>query len=140
MVTFEISSSPDVERVGETSIFYEHFTLGSARKADIVIEDSALDNIHLSFILNKDGLLVNSTNENFYFSNGKKLKGGKLHKTGDFIKIGETTLKIKALDFKNLSEGFGELYEKRLQENPELESIITQLQKELIYLENNKDV
>lgn len=140
MVTFEVQSSPDDERLGEITFHFETFTVGGSRKADFFIEDSEIAPIHILLKLNADGLLVNSSSEHFYFSNGKKIKGAKIHKAGDTIKLGSTSLLIKNLEFKNLSVGFEELYKKRLSENPELESLVTQLQKELIYLENNKDV
>lgn len=140
MVTFEIESSQDTERLGKLTIFFEHFTLGSARKADLVFEDSDVGDIHLIFLHNKDGLLIKSFSDLSYSSNGKKIKGGKLHRIGDTIKVGNTVLKITHLEFKNLSESFSTIYERRLKENPELEPLITQLQKELIYLENNNNV
>ncbi len=140
MVIFDVISSPDIERVGEIKIFLENFTMGNSRVADLMIEDEEVSELHLSFILSQDGLLVNSSDKDFYFSNGKKIKGSKIHKTGDEIRVGSSILKIKLLDFKNLSEKFSDLYKKRINENPEHEALITQLQKELIHLENNKDV
>ena len=140
MIIFEIKSSPDVERIGEIKVFYENFTLGSNRKTDILIEDNAIDDLHLVFVHNKDGLLSKSTNSNFYFTNGKKIKGAKLHKIGDELKVGETTIEIKNLEFKNLSRSFGELYQETTKARPDVESLIVQLQKELIHLESQKDV
>lgn len=140
MVVFEVEASHDKERLGELVIYFENFTLGSARKNDLVFNDLELQTTHLSFIHNQDGLLVKSVSNYSYYSNGKKIKGAKLHKVGDIIKVASTTLKIVQLDFKNLSEKFETIYNRRLQENPELEPLITQLQKELIYLENNNDV
>ena len=140
MVIFEIKSSPDTERIGEVKTFYENFTLGGNRKTDILIEDSNIADVHLVFVHNKDGLLSKSTDSNYYFTNGKKIKGAKLHQVGDELKIGETILVIKELLFENLSRSFGELYQETIKMNPDSESIIIQLQKELIYLESQKDV
>ncbi|MBK23691.1 MAG: hypothetical protein CME70_06765 [Halobacteriovorax sp.] len=140
MVIFDVISSPDKERIGELSIFLENFTLGSSRKADLLFEDEDISKLHLNFILSESGLLIKSSENDYYFSNGKKLKGGKIHKIGDEVRVGSSILKIKLLDFKHLSEKFSDLYKKRLEENPEQEALITQLQKELIHLENNKDV
>ena len=140
MITFEIKSSPDEERIGEIKVFYENFTLGSSRKTDILIEDTGIDDVHLVFIHNNDGLLSKSTESNFYYTNGKKIKGAKLHKAGDEIKIGETILIIKELVFDNLSRGFSELYQEIIKTKPEFETLIVQLQKELIFLESQKDV
>lgn len=140
MVTFEIKASPDSERIGEVKTFYENFTLGGNRKTDILIEDPSIADVHLVFIHNKDGLLSKSTDSNHYFTNGKKIKGAKLHKIGDELKIGETTLVIKELIFENLSRPFSELYSEAIKTDPESESIIIQLQKELIHLESQKDV
>ena len=140
MILFEVTSSPDDEKIGEFTYFYENFTLGSGKKADLLFHDSEIAQVHLAFIHHKDGLLIKSLDENSFHSNGKKLRGGKLHKPGDEFRIGSTTIKIKSLEHKNLSESFKELYEKRMKENPELEPVITQIQKEIIYLENNKDV
>jgi hypothetical protein len=140
MITFEIKSSPDVERIGEIKVFYENFTLGTSRKSDILIEDSGIDDLHLVFVHIKDGLLSKSTGSNFYFSNGKKIKGAKLHKVGDQFKVGDTTVFIKELAFNNLSRSFSELYTEVINSKPEYETLIVQLQKELIHLESQKDV
>jgi hypothetical protein len=140
MITFEIKSSPDEERIGEVKVFYENFTLGRNGKSDILIEDGCIDDVHLVFIHNKDGLLSKSTESNFYFTNGKKIKGAKLHKIGDEFKVGETVIQIKELLFENLSRSFSELYQETIKTKPEFESLIIQLQKELIHLESQKDV
>lgn len=140
MIIFEVVSSPDIEKVGEFTYFYENFTLGSGRKSDLLFIDPEIEEVHLSFIHHKDGLLIKTVKECSYHSNGKKLRGGKLHKVGDEFKVGSTIIKIKHLEHKNLSESFKDLYENRLKENPDLEPVITQIQKEIIYLENNKDV
>lgn len=140
MITFEIKSSPDQERIGEIKVFYENFTLGRNRKTDILIEDLGIDDVHLVFVHSKDGLLSKSTESNFYFTNGKKIKGAKLHQVGDEIKVGETILQIKELLFENLSRSFSELYLEAIKDKPESESLIIQLQKELIHLESQKDV
>ena len=140
MVTFEVRSSPDSERIGNLTLYLETFTLGNSRKSDLMIEDLGISPTHLLFFHNDEGLIIKSVSDNFYYSNDKKIKGGKLHKIGDSIKIGETSIEIKNLEFKNLSEKFNTIYDKALKEKPELEPLVTQLQKELIYLENTKDV
>lgn len=140
MVEFEIISSPDIERIGKITHYYENFTLGSAKKADLLFFDTEIGPIHLVFSLKKEGLLVESMGEFHYFSNGKKMKGAKLHKAGDKIGVGGTLIEVKSLMFKNLSEDFKVLYDRRLKEEPELESLIVQLQKELLHLENQGDV
>ncbi|MFT6068870.1 MAG: hypothetical protein ACJAT2_003249 [Bacteriovoracaceae bacterium] len=140
MIIFEIKSSPDKEKIGEIKVFYENFTLGSHRKNDLLIEDDSIDELHLVFVHNKDGLLSKSTDSNFYFTNGKKIKGAKLHKIGDQLKVGETTIEIRDLVFENLSRSFSELYKETIEAKPEIEALIVQLQKELIHQESQKDV
>ena len=103
MVTFEIQSSPDDERLGETTFHFESFTLGGSRKADLFIEDPDIQSIHLLFKLRADGLLINSSSEHFYYSNSKKIKGTKLHKVGDTIKVGTTTFIINRNRNRNIN-------------------------------------
>lgn len=140
MVLFEVQSSSDEERVGEITIYYETFTLGRSLATELVFDDTSLENIHLVFIHKADGLFIKSQENSFYHSNGKKVKGAKLHRVGDTIKIGTTVLQIKNLDFKNLSEDFASIYKKRIQLSPEQESLIVQLQKEILFLESQNNV
>ena len=140
MIEIEIINSPDKSMLGVHKVFFDSLILGTSKRAGLIIDDPKLVGKHLKLIVTENGVLCSNTPKaKFFHSNKKKVSGDKLHRQGDNISIGDTEFKILNFDQTDPSQiNIRELYEKALKDNPELETILYYLEKELLYLEKAK--
>jgi hypothetical protein len=110
MLKLAIVKSPDREIVGSYVTNKLKVTIGSSCRNNIVIADPQVISSHLLLTVMKDGLLVENINRvPYYFSNGKKISGQKLHLVGDRFSFGETTIKVEQLTYKPAFDARAEL-------------------------------
>ncbi len=120
---------------------YDELLIGRSRRCHLVLEDQDISPIHFRLFIEKDNLLVATMSEEKMHINGKKFKGTKKINTGDRIKFGNNEIEI--IDYKKLSYpslDLEKLYEDAVNKSPELENIISLLERELLYLESKQNV
>jgi len=120
---------------------YDELLVGRSRRCNLVIEDPALAPIHFKLFIDEDNLLIETLSEEKMHINGKKFKGTKKLNPGDKIKFCENEIQIaeyKKLNFPSLD--LEKLYEDAVNQSPELEKIISLLERELLYLESKQNV
>ena len=143
MLSFEVIHSEDPELSNDFLNYFDHFKIGSSSQADIIINDSLLSALHIKLEVKEESLICKSADsESSFLVNGKKYSGSKVLKVNDELSIGNT--KIKITDFsktdRDLESNLEEQYNSAIEKIPELESVIFQLERELLKLERNKNV
>ena len=101
MIKLSIVKSPDREVLGHYETQKINITIGSSCRNDLVISDSEIISSHLRLKLTSQGLLVKNINRvPYFFSNGKKVSGEKLHVKGDSFLLGQTKVEILELSYQ----------------------------------------
>lgn len=138
MLKFKIISTPDQTLSQEHEFFFDQITIGNLRDSCLLnIFDPKWPNGQILYLTpQKDGVLseFKSARQESYLSNGKKIKGAKLHLTGDQIQIGETTLEIVDWREGEKEISFSERY-KQASEDPFRAKSLELLEAEILFLE-----
>jgi len=143
MITINILSSPDKDILGEYIYHQDELILGTSHLANLLINDPLFTKAHFSLQVKETGLLCKNLKEgDFYLSNGKKISGTKTHQSGDELTIGTTKLKI--INFSKTETNFKEVLKRKYEEidimMPEVQDVLTELEKELIRIESQLNV
>ena len=120
---------------------YDELLIGRSRRCHVVLEDKDLAPIHFRLFVDEENLLIETRSEEKMHINGKKFKGTKKLTPGDKVKFGENEIQIieyKKLSFPSID--LEKLYEDAINKSPELENIISLLERELLYLESKQNV
>ena len=137
MIELEFSRSKDPDIFGLFRSYKQNMLLGSSLSCDIIIEDRDILPAHLIFKSVTAGVLIESTSkEAIYFTNGKKVLGTKLHRTGDNIRIGGTEFIIKSYIFEPPVDYRAEMADKleKLRQSPD-GVILEDIEKEILWIE-----
>jgi hypothetical protein len=143
MISFDILYSEDNTLSTSFLSYFDKFIIGSSRRADIVILDSMVAPLHIKLEVKENALICKSFSDEQSFNvNGKKYKGSKVIKVNDELLIGNTHLKITNIAQMEIApdDQLQELYQSAITKIPELKEIITELKKEIQYLERPENV
>ena len=121
--------------------YYDELLVGRSRRCHLVLEDKDLAPIHFRLFIEEENLLLEIKSGEKMHINGKKFKGTKKLNLGDRVRFGANEIEIieyKKLSFPSLD--LEKLYEDAINKDPELENIISLLERELLYLESKQNV
>ena len=121
--------------------YYDELLVGRSRRCHLVLEDPDISSIHFKIFIENDNLLVATMSDEKMHINGKKFKGTKKLNLGDKVTFGANQIEIiefKTLSFPSLD--LEKLYEDAVNKSPELENIISLLERELLYMESKQNV
>lgn len=136
MIKFKIITSPDLEIQHEHTYNLDTITLGEKRSCNLRILDPQIKNNIIKLSIKDENLIVqNPENDNYYFSNDKKIKGKTKVKREDVLKIGSTEIKIIDFNKSESSKSFFDKYNDRLDSEPDLKELFDSFREELIVLE-----
>jgi hypothetical protein len=141
MIKFIIHQAYDLDFVGEHQFLFNRILASPHPQSNLVIKDHGFDSHGFILELTDKGVLSNTLPVGkFYLSNGKKIAGTKLHKSGDKLQFGSIVLEI--LEHKKET---GLVYlplEKRYEESvkhPYQDSLLELLERELLELEGENE-
>ena len=139
MIIIEFISSPDKEILGQWKTNKDRFRIGRIARNDIIIDDPGISKSHLEINHKKNNLIICTLDESeFYYSNGKKIIGTKMHKLNDLVRIGDTTFKIINIDNradKDYSKDISEGYDKIISSSTDMKSVLKMIETEILWLE-----
>lgn len=141
MIKLEIITSPDELISGKFDFYGHELIIGRNSSCHLVIDDSEIKNQHLSLKKNEHLLFIHSS-KNTFFLNGKKIIGTKAYQVNDILTLGETSIKLLSYDLLPQSKGSKilERYNETIEQDPELESIFKEIDREIIFLEKEVNV
>ena len=94
MIEIEIVNSPDTEILGKLFFNFPKVEMGQTPPFHLKINDPHLEMQKIILESSPKGVGVFEKNEGPYLSNGKKIRGKKIHAPGDIVTFGKTQLKI----------------------------------------------
>ena len=137
MINIEVTHSTNPYLLGEHRNYGNVFFIGKSSRYNIT--DNSIDSFKLS--VENDKLYIENLKKNvFYLVNGKKISGKKTLKLDDEVGCDGITIKIKHFEYGHIDPitDVDNLYKKRIEDFPELESILTYIEQEFIHLEKLK--
>lgn len=93
MIIINFSKSPDAEIHGEYKYFFHQITLGQL-KGNLIIDDPKIFPRDIEISAKENGLFIKSLDSEYFFCNGKRVRGKKVVYQGDVIQIGDTEFSI----------------------------------------------
>lgn len=140
MIELEITDSPDKDILGKRTYYFDQISIGSGLGSTAIISESKLEAIAIIMEVGEKGVEVDVGEAEFYLSNGKKIYEGKLHKEGDIIVIGQTTIKVVSYSKTDMPRSDLEsVYQKTIEEDPSREGLFNELKQELATVEKQLD-
>lgn len=141
MITLNFITSPDSTIIGERTFYKKTISIGRHWDNDIIIDDPNLFSKHLIIRNKENGVLCSSNIEvPFYHSNKKRIKGDRLHKVNDEVKIGDTTFIIKIhspVSQISISEDVQKKWDQLEEEDSPIRYLIEDLQDELYRIDQD---
>ena len=144
MIEFEIHSSPDESASGNHKLIRDEITIGSSKRADVIIYDRDLKGVEATLYIIDNKCTLSGNDLNIFHVNGKKFTGNKNIKQNDIVKLGNTTFKIisfKSIASSELKHKLTTRYKDILRTDKYLSDILYELEKELVLIqavENDK--
>jgi hypothetical protein len=135
MIKFEIYSKTEAIPPSPVSIFYTSFLIGNSSKCHLKVKSNSKDFPLLRCETNEDKITLETTNHHPFFLNGKKVLGLATIQINDIIKLEEVAIKIieLQLDSPCVELNHEKLYDDFYSNKDEYESILSAIEKELIY-------
>jgi|GEM_PF-4556829 hypothetical protein len=138
MIKLKILSSPDQTLSKEHQFFFEQITIGNLRDNCILnIFDPKWPNQQILHLIPQDNGVISelkSTRQENYLSNGKKIKGRKLHKQEDQIQVGDSIIEIIHWELQPKEMSFSDRY-KEASQDPVKAKSLEKLESEILFLE-----
>lgn len=139
MIHLTILTSTDLNAPGLYEFEYDVLSIGRNQKNDLILIDNDVVKTAVFLIIENNSLFVQTiTSDIFCYVNGKKLSGKKRLVIGDQLKLGNSTLEIKAFKKTSTELNFAELYESFMKKFPQQKYILECLDREIEDLENAK--
>jgi hypothetical protein len=104
LLKIKIETCPDNDLIGEHTSFFEDINFGSHKKNDFIIKANGVPDKAISFHCDPKGVFVRTEQIDHFLSNGKKVKGEKIHKPGDKVEFMGTIIEIKEYDNKRVNQ------------------------------------
>lgn len=102
MLKIDITACPDTDLIGEHISFFEKTSFGKHTRNDFIIKSDNYPDQALSIICHPQGVIIKSQGLESFQSNGKKVKGEKIHRVGDQISFLDTTFSIASYDYQTI--------------------------------------
>lgn len=100
MISFTITSSPDIEAQGNFQYELDYFTIGKDKSAFLQLHDQDMDDIHLEIQSNPQGIIIVDKSKNGTYLNNKRMNSPKQLKEGDLIKAGKTIFQVEQVEYR----------------------------------------
>lgn len=135
MIEIEIIDTPHFDALGNHLRNLNEIFIGQDR-GDIIIQDESIMDFHFRIEVFENGKIFGYLNPKLKrFSLNSKIAQGKVNlKTGDLIKIGQTTIKILSATYvsnKSYKQSANEELDKLIEANHPILSIIQSYEKEI---------
>lgn len=101
MLKIKIERCPDEDLIGEHITYFQKILFGRNKTNDFIIKSNETPEKAISLHCNEKGIFVKTRELDHFLSNGKKVKGEKVHKLGDKIEFAGTV--IEFLEYDNSS-------------------------------------
>ncbi|OUR93092.1 hypothetical protein A9Q84_21550 [Halobacteriovorax marinus] len=137
MICFEITDSSTPYILGSHTYKGNILTIGHSNSCTLI--DPKSENLEMS--LSKDKLYIENLRAGYFYKvNGKKISGKKVIAKGDVVNFSNITFTVLEFSYNHIDPitDIDNLYKKRIEESPELEEILSLIEKEFIHLEKIK--
>ncbi len=135
MIKFEVYSTFKDIPPYPISIYFQSFLIGNSSKCHIKIYSKSQNFPCLKCDLQETKVTLQTTNDQVFFLNGKKVLGLATIVVGDLIKLENQSLRVLEIDQSspNRELDHSALYDDFFQRKEEFEPILKSIEKELIY-------
>ena len=139
MIEFEVIDSIDKILLGKHRFFAPRFLFGRSSKSVIKISDPLLEDEAILLFLKETGLFIKNIEQGFYHINEKKFGGVKKLDSGDVVKFSQTKIKILEYSFDKIYPTSLEKDESLLDNEEHFNHLLSALEDELLFLDQNQD-
>ena len=135
MIKFEIYSDLSNIPPMPVSIYYPAFLIGNSSRCHLKLNSASKNFPCLKCELREGKVFFETTNNQAFFINGKKVLGLASIQIGDLIKLENISFKVLEVDHSDTGNSLDHelLYDEFYREKEEYESVLSAIEKELIY-------
>ncbi|MCP4913904.1 MAG: hypothetical protein GY909_12395 [Oligoflexia bacterium] len=138
MIFLEVTNSPDPDFISPYEFYFKSISVGSSKKSNLYFPFKEIRNYHLKIsLISDDKVSVKNIDAKYYYSNGKKVSGDKVHTIGDTVKIGDIEFRFTKLNLSSIPvTDYEQLFRDAYNRGAQSEFFLEQLEHELKNLED----